>query len=460
MLDRLLRTTTAPAWFFLLLFLVYAVTAHYGGHVVNDVHSAAHAAWSLATRGTLDLSGLQLPYEQTWTVRVGDEVFSNRFPGVILSAVPLYWLVHPAQPTVGPGALTAALSSAVGVSAVLLGLRQQQVPLRWAWASASLLGFGTAVWSVAADGLWTHGVTTMWLGLVYAGTVLGGRWRGVVVLAAAGAVLTRPHLAVALVLVALLLARPRPGRAIPVVIGVALGTGAYLLYGRMVLGEWSLTGAYDADVLSPTRIGVPDPQGENPALWRLENLTMAFVAVRVGLLPCYPGLAPALWAARRFRRAPREMIGLAAGGLAYFVVSVLINRVSGGSGFWGNRTLLESVVLCWPLLTWSVASHRGGLLWRGLLSAGIAWSVFFHGLGAVTSSPAPDRDGSIMFWQVPAGLLQVPVAGVAIMFVLAAFSAWAAWRLSQMEPAEAPQPASTSASTEPATSTSASSTSR
>jgi hypothetical protein len=433
--DRLLALRTAPAWFFLILTSVYLATAHYGGNVVNDVHSAAHAAWSLATRGTLDLSGLELPYDQAWTVQVGDAEYSNRFPGVILSAVPLYAVVRPDDPLVGPSAATGALATAVGVTAVLVALLRL-VSHRQAYAAAALLGLGTGVWAVAADGLWTHGIAVMALGLALVGTVVGGWTRVVVVLGAAWAVLTRPHLAVALGVVALALWRRDRGAAVALAAGTALGALAFLLYGRLLLGQWSLTGAYDSSFvdLASANNGDEGPV-DNAWWWRLENLGTALIGPRIGILPAYPVLLPALWALIKVRRdLPWTALAWGLGGLTYAVVQLALLRASGGVGFWGNRTLIESVVLIWPLAACAVAAHAGGRLWRVALAVTVAWTVGFHALGAVSPSPAPSNPEASFdpfYWQVPSGLAATSTAASAAVVLLALAAGFVAWTVSR-----------------------------
>lgn len=428
MLDRFLARDTSPAWFFLLLFVVYTATAHYDGSVVNDVHSAAHAAWSLATRGTLDLSGLDLPYDQAWTADVDGALYSNRFPGVILAGVPMYLLLQPELPTVAPSAMAAALAAASGVTAMLVALRRL-LPLRRAWGAAAVLGLGSAVWSVAADGLWSHGVTVLWLGLLVAGLAVAGRARAVVVVAAAMAVLTRPHLAVALAVTAAWLWRRDRAGALATAAGLLLGSAVFLVYGRLLFGEWSLMGPYE--VYDYDRAVREDATGlSNPILWRGENLAMALVSTRVGLLAAYPALLLTVWAlARRVRSAPTLPVALALGGVAYALVAVMMTRVSGGSGFWGNRTLIESVFLVWPLLTWALSEHRGGRVFRGLLAVTIAWSVLFHSLGALTR-PAGGPDGESLFhWQVPSGLREAEPWQLGVVLLLALAAGALTWRV-------------------------------
>lgn len=466
MLDTMLRRPTAAVWFFLLLFVLYAATALYSSQVPNDVHSAAHAAWSLATRGTLELSGAGLPYGLAWSVPVDGGEVSNRFPGVILAGIPLYLLMQPVLPTVAPSSLAAAASAAVGVTAALVGLRRL-VPLRWAWGGAAALGLGTGVWSVGADALWTHGVTTAWLGLVFMGLTLGPLWRPLVLVSTAGAVLTRPHLSVALVVAALVLWRRRdPGAAVSLALGVAMGSVMFLVYGRLVFGSWSLMGPYQ--VYDHTDAAAAEPTSAlGPVLWRLENVALALVSPRVGILQSYPTVALVAWAALlrwRRRTAPPAVtppapahrsepllptaVALAAASVAYGGVSLLLTRVSGGYGFWGNRTLIESVVLAWPLAVWLLATYEGGRLWRGTLALTVAWSVFFHALGAVSEPVARDGEGvatvastSVWFWQVPMALAAGDWRRTSGVLLLAAAGAVVTWRL--MRPGrDGPYPAS------------------
>lgn len=441
--ESALRRSTVPAWFFLVLVSIYLATAHYGGNVVNDVHSAAHAAWSLATRGTLDLSGLDLPYDQAWDVQVDDALYSNRFPGVIAGAVPLYALVRPELPLVWPSAASAAVAAAIGVTAVFVGLRRL-LPQRHALAGAAFLGLGTGVWAVGADSLWGHGITTMWLGLAFAGLASGGRGRALAAVAAAGAVLTRPHLAVGLVVAAAVLWRRDRAGAVALVGGAAAGAVAFLVYGRVLFGEWSLTGGYDPTVhlgSQPRADGV-DVTGWEAVLWRGENVVTALVAPRVGILTGLPVVLVMVWALVKVRRrVPAVAVALAAGGLAYAAVQLTLLRISGGSGFWGNRTLIEAVVLAWPLAAAAVATHTGGRAWRAALGLTTTWTVAFHALGALAPSPSisdPDDAGNPWLWQVPWALAETEPWRLALVAVAALAAGAAAWVLTRPRAAVGP----------------------
>ena len=178
-------------------------------------------------------------------------------------------------------------------------------------------------------------------------------------------------------------------------------------------------------------------------MWRLENAALAFIAPRVGLVPAYPALMLAAWALLRRRTLPTVPLALAAGGVAYTLVAVGMTRVSGGSGFWGNRTVIESVVMTWPLLAVLLSQHRGGRVWRAMLTGSVCWSVAFHALGALTPSPAPGpttRDlydsSTVMFWQVPAGLQEADPWHLIVLVLLVVAAARATWSLTSPPPPE------------------------
>jgi hypothetical protein len=237
--------------------------------------------------------------------------------------------------------------------------------------------------------------------------------------------------------------------AVAVLTGIALGSAAFVLYGRVLFETWSPMGPYQ--VYDHSRAVEDDPSvGSGPVLWRLENAALAFVAPRVGLLPAYPALVLVGWALIH-RRTPLPTVPCALGiaGVAYLAVAVGVTRVSGGSGFWGNRTLIESVVLSWPLAGVLLAQHVGGRVWRWLLAACIAWSVAFHGLGAMVPSPAPTvatddayEQSTVMFWQVPQGLREADAWQVVLVCLLAVAAAWLTCCLTPGARAEPPSASS------------------
>lgn len=408
---------------------LYLLTAHYGSLHVNDVRAAASAAWSLAVRETLDLSGLGLEEGEDWVVPVGDALYTNRFPGVVLLAVPAYALAHlvapSAGPVPGPGAATAALASAAGVVAMAVGLRAV-VPARTALLSALALGVGSGVWAVAADALWSHGATTLWLGLVCLAVLRGGPWL-LTAGAAAAAVLSRPHLALAGAAAAATLWRSERRTAVALLVGSATGAVAYVAWVRALFGVWSLAGPYA--VFDYARVLEDDPGRDGGEWrWRLDNVGSAVLSPRYGLLAAQPAalLLLVAWVRDRIAVPPRVM-ALALAGLAYGLVQVLLSRISGGNGFWGGRTLLEVVVLAWPLGTWLLAHSRRGAWWWAATATAVAFAVGTHTLGALTPTPPPQGDPptDVFFWQVPAALAAAPLP-LLLAVAGAASLAWAA----------------------------------
>lgn len=460
--GHLLERSTAPAWFFLAIATVYVTTAHYGPLLWVDVYGAALPAWNLAQTGSLDLSAFDRVGQVF--VDVDGQRLSNRFPGVVLVGVPGYLMssAFTDRFLTGPQAVTAALLAATSATVMLLLLRRY-VPTPWAYAGAGLFALGTSSWSVAADGMWTHAPAALWLVLIM-WCVTGSGPPVVAALPAALAVLTRPHLAAALLFMSLLLWRRDRRAAAWTLAGAVVGLAAYLVYARLLFGGWSLNGGYNDSFFDVEKEMQTDwLTGYSTLAWRVENFALLIVSPRFGLLACFPFLVPAVVALAYVRRrvAP-ELWAFALSGTAYAAVAVTVARISGGTGSWGNRTVSELVVLAIPLLVFAAATHRGGWLWRLSLTLSVAWAVSFQALGAVTPSPAPmnaDNRIDVWFWQVPAALATIGTSERVLVLLAGALAALVAWRLTHHGAARH-EPASTSASTEPATSTSASSTSR
>src|ERR1035438_787838 len=88
--------------------VVYISTGTYGANQSRDTMTAAVAAWAIGARHTLDLSFLQMAKHSLllWAVPgAHGSLVSNRFPGAVLLAVPLYALVG-GQYSPLPGTIT------------------------------------------------------------------------------------------------------------------------------------------------------------------------------------------------------------------------------------------------------------------------------------------------------------------------------------------------------------------
>jgi hypothetical protein len=396
------------------------VTANPGPSLVNDTRASALSSWTLGTRGELALPEPWPASRNYWGVTTPDErVHVNRFPGVALWATPAYAVHHlatgapdpPAHPflvPLGPAAWAAALTVAAAL-AVAYALLRRTVPWPWAAAGTLVLGLGTSLWSVAADALWPHGPGVLALLTLLLAWRRGGRFDPALAGLAAGvAVLVRPHLAAATVVlgVGALVHRRRaddgPPRevatGVAVLVGTAVGLGVMTVYTGLVFGTWLPTAGYD---VGGHLGGVVTRSPAETA----RELALAFVGRDRGVLVWSPVLAVALALALvAWRRLPGWTVTAAGAGLAYLLVQVRAVGHLGGAGFFGPRISLEVVALAAPLLVvgcWRALSTGAadggptvGRTWlrhglAGLLLVAAVGSVAWHGYGAVARSTPP-----------------------------------------------------------------------
>lgn len=313
-----------------------------------DAWTADFAARHIALTGdpVPDISDFPLlddnVIRETWIVETADgREAVGRAPGVIAAVVPAYALARPDTVSPLPGALTAALLSAVAVTLFFLLLRDR-IGTHRALVGALLLGLGTPVWSVSADAIWPHTLTT--LGIVGAAWAADrGRWW---LAGALGGVMLwgRLHAAVICAVLGLGLAwsRRRPGIAWRV--GLASGAALALVsvWTRWMYGSWDPTSGYRAGDFT-----------DNAAGYALDPLNVLGLLVSAdrGLLwwcPLLLVLGPTAW--RRRHGLPDWSRWLASGGLAYTAGQALLNRFSGGDHFYGYRTSLELVVCLAPAI--------------------------------------------------------------------------------------------------------------
>src|SRR3954468_16852724 len=331
--------------------LVYALTAHWRSPGL-DSEAAAWPAWSLAHRGTLDLSGIAgLPYGNVWFLHAHGQILSNRTIGDVLTGVPVNLLLGwtgLSAPTAA--ALTAVLASAAAMATLALVLR----PLagRWALPAVVAVAFGTAVWTVSSEELWTHTGDVLWLSLILFALSRGRHmWVG---LAFVPAILTRPHLAVAALVIALWLAGSRRSLRPLLTIGAPAAFGLVLLAGinASIFGHWSLSGGYGVTGGYSVAATAAAGGGLSAAVSTVgTNLLGALVSPRCGVLLYSPVVVVGLLGLRRgYRSAPDWMWAAALGGGMYEVAQCKINRFTGGTLFFSNRLMIECLVLCSPLL--------------------------------------------------------------------------------------------------------------
>lgn len=414
------------------VFLLFSLGARQAP-ITGDVWSAELGAWRLATTGTPWLDGVspaQLPghwYQADdigsgalWTAVNPDNGHRvvARSPGVVLAAVPAYavtgWFGDGADGRLSdvPGSLTAALLAAAAAT-LLLAVALRLAPPGAAVAGTAVLAVATPVWSVAGNDLWPHTVGI--LGIAGAAWAAGReRWWLVGVLG--GVALTgRLHLAVVVAAVGLgvALARRRPSIALQVAAGSLPFVALCSLWGRWLYGSWSPTTGYATSTLGAWPASRTWPE-------RAADLLGTLVSPGVGVLvwtPCLLVLLPHL--PRAWRAAPDWVRALAIGGVGYLLVQVYLNPFHGGSGFWGYRLPLETLVACFPLLL--LAAVRLGRRARTLAlalagaQAGVLLIGVVFGLASSNTDATPWTHSVLAetFRENPAAFVLVVLLGAA-----------------------------------------------
>lgn len=384
----------ALALLLLIVWLVYLLTATYDAFQLNDNRAVNLSAWSLGTRGTLELPA-EWEGGNRWISEGRDgALYTNRFPGAILWATPFHAVAEPlfgiGTPghdvllNYAPGGVAAATVTALAVAITFLVFRRL-APRRTALTAAGFLAFGTGVWSVSADSMWTHGLThlMLMLGVLAAADARFARSG----LAFAGAVLTRPHTAVVPAVMGLWESISRRSCRPVIVVGATsvLGVLALAVYSQWHFGTWIPVAGYD-----PTR-----PAGVVETSWTvtLERVANTLAHHQRGVMIYTPALLVLLPFTRHgWRVAPAWVRSAAVGGVLYLAVQLRVNEWTGGADFFGSRLTLETLVLLSPLLllTWRtciVQSERLKGACVGLLLVG----VLVHGYGALNPITAESR---------------------------------------------------------------------
>ena len=406
----------------LTVFLGYTVTAWYGTRQNTDTSATLLSAWQLAQHGTLDLSTWN--GEIPWRVDTDQGVYTNRFPGAVLAGVPFYWLLgDAAAPSTFPAGVAAAFWTAVAVTFCYLLLRRLLTGTRAAAAGTAVFALATPTWSVSADSLWTHGPSQallligLWLvtkdAYLWAGLPLGLT------------ILCRPHLAVAVASIGLILAVMHRRTSIVLKLGCfpLLAATGLVLYNREIFGTWSVLGGYNGDHLRATGVG--------PAVF-IVNVLGALISPSRGILLLTPFLlllVPGLKSGWRASPSWARAAGL--GGLAYALVQLYLLRFNGGAGFYSYRTMIEPMTLAVPLLAvtyreWTgVNAYRRAWFW-----ALVTLSVGFYSFGAMMDPHQPELGNpfrTFSGWSVAQDIH--PAWSIAWLAVTVAATGLTLWRL-------------------------------
>jgi hypothetical protein len=375
---------------FVVVAAVYVSTGTYGGNQNRDTISAAVAAWALGARHTLDLSFLHMARmvpSPFWIVRGAHGwLITNRFPGAILVAAPLYAIAGGWYNPV-PATVAAALTAA-GAVAILYKVLRRLLPAEVALAGAALFAFGTATWTVAGRELWEHSGSELLLAAGMLG-LLNRRWvlSG---LAFGTSVLFRPDLALVAGVVGLgiLMIERRWSPALRFGAAAVPGALGLLTWNWFAYGRLTVTGGYSGVHLT----------GQGPVRL-LQSIAGNLVSPERGLLVCTPGLVvAAVGLVEAWRRSVPQVRLLALAGLVSALATLWWTPITphsdafmtAGDDFVGNRYCLEALMLAAPLLvdagslgarrigrfaSWGLAALSIAFFSAGAFVQGESWGV-------------------------------------------------------------------------------------
>lgn len=385
-------------WFavFVPLAVLYTSTLRTNiGDMSADPVAVPPSAWAVARHGTPVLPQSLWPHGNPWWLQVGhDLVVTNRTPGLVYLAAPVYWLIPGSSTTdERPASLVAAFVTAAAMATLALVLAKIVAP-RLALGAALVAGAATTTWAVSGTALWPHGPDQLALALSM--LALAGGYYARTGFAYAFGILFRPLLAVATAGTALVEAwRVRRLRPVLAIGGIAaLGLAGYAGY---VQHYWHSTGSNSRTVVNTATHGYTHSLLDiGPSVWPgyLEKIAGALVSpgrgVLIGsafLLALLPGLR-AGW-----RVAPGWARSCAVGAGLYMLVQLKGEVFTGGMYFWSYRYPLEPLTLSAPLLVlawreWTGRTRRRRAAFGALLIFSVAWQA----IGAICfRGPYPDR---------------------------------------------------------------------
>lgn len=392
------RGWVLPTVLFVVTLLAYLLTAAYVG-VSGDVLTTNLASWQVAN-GTPYLDQISFrpledhPGRKIWVVLLdnGREVI-GRSPGAVAAGIPAYAIADLDTFSLVPGAVSAAVLTALAV-ALLAAALQRLLPRREAALGAAAFGLTTPVWSVAANGMWPHTVTVLglcgmawastsrsphrwwWVGL-FGGLVLWGRLHAAVLVAVFGLYLAWRH------------------RSPRLCLQVGLPSFAMLVlqacWTRWFYHSWNPTSAYDNDSFafeaSAQRLDVVNQLG----FWiSPDRGFLVWTPVAVVLLPSL---------VRSWSKLPAWSRGLVWAGLSYTLLQGILNRFSGGDALYGYRLMLEFLACSTPALV--LSTSRMGRTARRVLAPVLALQAIAIMAGAANNAlglPSEDawRDNSFV----------------------------------------------------------------
>jgi hypothetical protein len=390
---RLSRSLTAgvlgPLLVFVAALAIYLPTAS-TDLIHVDVASSALGGFQIATTGEPWLDGEDLSdFPVTFGVPLWTGEAANghtvvmRSPGPVIAAIPGYYLSNSAPGLsnfeIAPQAWTAAVLAAAALALMFLALRS--LGSRRAAVVVAILGLATPMWSVDADQLWTHTITTLGLaGMAWSASK--ERWWLVGVFGGIG-LWGRLHVTLIVALLGLGLAiwRRRPSIAVKVGLPSAAFLGLASLWGHWMYGGWSPAGGYAVTAIAST---AAEPGGNGTGVGFTNQLGLWFALDRGVLIwtPLILVMLPAL--VRSWRSIPDWSRLLLVGGLGYMLVQGRLNPFHGGDGYWGYRLGLEFLICATPALAFASTALRK---WEWVIIPPLVGAQFAAiSIGAITEA--------------------------------------------------------------------------
>lgn len=395
--SRLARALARRPWLtvFMSVLVAYLLTAHYAVGQNSDSVGAVWPAYAFTHTGTFRLDEVSrlLPDIPGFYVSNGHLV-AARSMGVLLTALPAQLLLGwTGLSPVALGAITAAVVTAAGMATLYLALLSL-VRRRVALAGVGLLAFGTATWTIAAAELWTHGPDVLWLSLVLLGMSRQQYWLAGT--AFVPAVWTRPHLVLVAAPLGIWAAwHHRSPRAL-VAFGAPglLAVAALSWWNGWYYGQAGVSGSYAGHVERAIQGG----QGVVPSLWT--NLLGTTFSPWCGVLLFTPVVAVAVLALPgRTRSAPGWTKAAAVGAVLYVIGQFRVSNFDGGGAQYGNRYLIEPMLLTLPLVLPAVADWARQARWRSAVTCQLAaLSVAIYAAGAFLAPFWQGISGNWVAW--------------------------------------------------------------
>lgn len=361
---------------------IYAAFAAWTVPYHADALTNAATAWNIGVRGTPIIA--EAEPSDMWIIAGTRGPISQYPPGTALLAAPLYAITRPPlggevvtqrnptspiytfpAPPVWQATLIAVLTATGTAAFVRLTLEQFASLRPIATRAVVALAFGTGLFSVASDALWQHGPASMVLAAGF-WLMATSRQRAAAIVFG-GLALIRPiALIIPVAAFAVQAIQERTWRPLLSSTLAMWGPGALLLYNAWAFGIVSIGPGYAATGLRPAE-GV---------VGLLSNVAAGFVDPARGVLMVSPFLIP-LAAHLRGAWANSTPLsrGMALGGLGYFLAHLILNRYTGGGGFFGYRYPIESLVVAAPLLCAAYERTLASRIWRTMTHAGVVVAI-------------------------------------------------------------------------------------